>query len=336
MMLMMTELLARYRAILQNAIDDEQSGLSGEPMPPESIDQMRSDVHACDEVLGEFARVGPNAAPGVNADDPPSREWIPMKREGPGANEGEWFRNPYYDVLRVELSRGVVKLMIANADNSARRDWREFQQIKNELAGSKWWGYEAFPPETDVVDPSNKFYLWCFSMHMLPDDCRLMAAEGRRVKDAGPSSMAPQRALPPREKRAAGEWPHLQFFTIEHGDARWDVTAVSLEAAVAMVRQDAMFDEVQFFEGPLEITDLQHGDHDRAVTMKIGDDSEEGPVTSDRKVMLCQFKVYADGGILLWHHPDLDSEDGDPFTQDDIDIEIGDDDGSGDKGDSQH
>ncbi len=39
-------------------------------------------------------------------------------------------------------------------------DWREFQQIKNELCGEEYCGIEFYPPESRMVDTVNVFHIW--------------------------------------------------------------------------------------------------------------------------------------------------------------------------------
>ena len=39
-------------------------------------------------------------------------------------------------------------------------DWREFQQIKNELCGEEYCGIELYPPESRMVDTVNVFHIW--------------------------------------------------------------------------------------------------------------------------------------------------------------------------------
>jgi hypothetical protein len=41
------------------------------------------------------------------------------------------------------------------------RDWREFQEIKNQLAGPECEGLEMYPAESRKVDQSNKYHLYC-------------------------------------------------------------------------------------------------------------------------------------------------------------------------------
>ena len=40
------------------------------------------------------------------------------------------------------------------------RDWRHFQQIKNEIAGPEREAFEVYPAESRKTDTSNKFHLW--------------------------------------------------------------------------------------------------------------------------------------------------------------------------------
>jgi hypothetical protein len=40
------------------------------------------------------------------------------------------------------------------------RDWRHFQQIKNEIAGRECEGVELYPAESRLNDTSNKFHLY--------------------------------------------------------------------------------------------------------------------------------------------------------------------------------
>jgi hypothetical protein len=41
------------------------------------------------------------------------------------------------------------------------RDWRDFQEIKNQLAGPECEGVEIYPAESRKVDTSNKYHIWC-------------------------------------------------------------------------------------------------------------------------------------------------------------------------------
>lgn len=65
------------------------------------------------------------------------------------------------------------------------------QAIKNQLAGAECEGFELFPAESRLLDPSNYYTMWCFpSLGRL----RVGLDEGRRVWDQD-EAMAPQRGL---------------------------------------------------------------------------------------------------------------------------------------------
>ena len=40
------------------------------------------------------------------------------------------------------------------------RDWRDFQDIKNQLAGEECEGLEIYPAESRKVDSANKYHIW--------------------------------------------------------------------------------------------------------------------------------------------------------------------------------
>jgi hypothetical protein len=55
----------------------------------------------------------------------------------------------------------VVQLSIRRMDREAARDWRHFQQIKNELVGRECEAVELYPAESRLVDTATQFHLWC-------------------------------------------------------------------------------------------------------------------------------------------------------------------------------
>ena len=126
--------------------------------------------------------------------EPPSSAWTPMKREGLELDHEVWGNDRYYCSVRrykkgfpVKNSRYVL-LGITAADESAKHDWRDFQRIKNDIAGAEWEAVELYPAESRLIDPSNRFYLWC-----VPKGVFLFGLPGGR--DVVPSSfaIAPQR-----------------------------------------------------------------------------------------------------------------------------------------------
>ena len=107
-----------------------------------------------------------------------------------------WENEHYYGLLR-RYARGsplgggpYAILSISATDETARHDWRDFQQLKNFLLGDEWEAVELYPAESRLVDPSNRFYLWCFPPGMVPWGL----PGGRHVLDSNPD--APQRRFP--------------------------------------------------------------------------------------------------------------------------------------------
>jgi hypothetical protein len=78
------------------------------------------------------------------------------------ANANEVYVNDIYQVQVRELSGdGAVQLNIRRRDGGPiLRDWRHFQNIKNELIGPECEAVELYPAESRLVDTCNKFHLW--------------------------------------------------------------------------------------------------------------------------------------------------------------------------------
>lgn len=90
------------------------------------------------------------------------------------------FLNDRYQVL-VRYQGAMLHLSIHRHDRRAVRDWRELQQIKNEVAGPERFGFEVFPPESQLTDTSNEYHLW-----VLPEGAEPPPLlEGALVFDAG-------------------------------------------------------------------------------------------------------------------------------------------------------
>ena len=56
----------------------------------------------------------------------------------------------------------VIWLSIKRLDKQSIHDWRELQQIKNELVGKENEAIEIYPAESRMVDTSNQYHLWVF------------------------------------------------------------------------------------------------------------------------------------------------------------------------------
>lgn len=63
---------------------------------------------------------------------------------------------------------GIVWLSVKRYDRAPVRNWRHFQQIKNEVCGEDREAVELFPSESRLADSSNQYHLWVF-----PPDFRL-------------------------------------------------------------------------------------------------------------------------------------------------------------------
>ncbi len=75
--------------------------------------------------------------------------------------------NRLYTVIRMERATPwggdpAVYLSIRRNDRSPARSWRDFQRIKNQLAGPEYEGVELYPAESRKVDGANQYHLFCF------------------------------------------------------------------------------------------------------------------------------------------------------------------------------
>lgn len=82
--------------------------------------------------------------------------------------------NGIYQVTRTVIGRDVageaeaIHLSIKRRAGGAIHDWRNLQQIKNELCGVEWGAIEIYPPESKLVDLADQFHLWAFRTLDLP------------------------------------------------------------------------------------------------------------------------------------------------------------------------
>jgi hypothetical protein len=131
--------------------------------------------------------------------EPPSLVLDPIRYHperadvGVGFSWSEWSNGTYFGTVRRfssgnPLGEGPWAVIgIAAADQTARHDWREFQQIKNQVVGPEWEAVEIYPSESKLVDPSNYFYLWCFPPGSLKFG---LPGDTRRVDDVDRARMA--------------------------------------------------------------------------------------------------------------------------------------------------
>lgn len=75
-------------------------------------------------------------------------------------------RHEYWinDLYQVEVTRDVenrsAHINIRRRDGYPGRDWRHFQQIKNEIVGPECEAIELYPAESRLMDEANKYHLW--------------------------------------------------------------------------------------------------------------------------------------------------------------------------------
>lgn len=80
-----------------------------------------------------------------------------MKREE--ARTQLWV-NDLYQVQVREIDHDATHINIRRRDGGPiLRDWRHFQQIKNEILGEECEAIELYPAESRLVDTSNKYHL---------------------------------------------------------------------------------------------------------------------------------------------------------------------------------
>lgn len=78
------------------------------------------------------------------------------------------YRNGNYSVsvypcIRADENQPLaVYMKIRNIDWSAKHDWRDFQEIKNNMFGAECEGVEVYPPESLLQDTANSFWMVVF------------------------------------------------------------------------------------------------------------------------------------------------------------------------------
>jgi hypothetical protein len=91
--------------------------------------------------------------------------------------KSRYYVNNLYQVQATPTGRegAILHLNIRRRDGSMFKDWRHFQQIKNEVAGEECEAVELYPAESRKVDTSNKWHLW-----VLPFGARIDLGFGER------------------------------------------------------------------------------------------------------------------------------------------------------------
>jgi hypothetical protein len=107
--------------------------------------------------------------------------WQPLRPSTPykhGTNirleldgEDQFMNDQYVVYRRVVTAKSedvppMIHLSIRRQDREAVHDWRDFQRIKNQLAGPEWEAMEIYPAESRLVDGANQYHLWCFDFQI--------------------------------------------------------------------------------------------------------------------------------------------------------------------------
>ena len=79
------------------------------------------------------------------------------------AEKKETWMNDVYQVTKTTVGAGLAWLSIKRIDQEVCHDWRDFQQIKNQLVGPECEGVEMYTAESRLVDTSNQYHLWVFT-----------------------------------------------------------------------------------------------------------------------------------------------------------------------------
>jgi len=164
-------------------------------MERDKLIQIWREVHP--EAVGESsAALHPLVAQYVHKPNPKDKPEVPCEPHE------EWFNDVYHLTVR-RYSRdpvfgsdeGMIQIGISSLDGTARHDWRDFQAIKNQIAGPECEAFELYPAESRLLDPSNYYTLWCF-----PGIKRLKIGQPIRLVLDADDAIAPQRQLPKTEK----------------------------------------------------------------------------------------------------------------------------------------
>ena len=103
------------------------------------------------------------------------------------------YESDEYKVLRFPTDEnGIIWLSIYNKDMSAKHDWRDFQEIKNNLIGPENEAIELYPAESRKRDIGNAFHLFVMAQ---PGKKFPVGASSRKVSSIPPDGIG-QRPLP--------------------------------------------------------------------------------------------------------------------------------------------
>jgi len=132
-----------------------------------------------------------------------ARARITATMEDMNRNERVWLNDKYQVTIR-DVGRPdenwpeMWHLSIKRLDRQPLHDWRELQQIKNELVGPENEGCEVYPAESRLVDTSNQYHQWVFK----DPAAKWPFGFRERCVTANPGGKAVQRAFEKEEQHA--------------------------------------------------------------------------------------------------------------------------------------
>jgi len=104
----------------------------------------------------------------ISAGLKPSAKWVKMQPTDEIIPGGKAYSNGVYTATLRKHQDGWpfgggkwAMIGIHSEDGAPRHDWRDFQNIKNDLVGPDWEAIELYPSEDRLIDPSNYYMLWC-------------------------------------------------------------------------------------------------------------------------------------------------------------------------------
>lgn len=69
------------------------------------------------------------------------------------------YENDTY-IVEVADAPPFIHLDIRRHDGQSCKEWREIQEIKNQIVGPEYEAVELFPAESRLVDTGNEYHLW--------------------------------------------------------------------------------------------------------------------------------------------------------------------------------
>ena len=111
----------------------------------ETTDHPKPETEAVVQVVAEHYGISKDSA----------RDWVARAR-----SEVRFFVNDLYEVALSPTGIDALQITVQRRDGSLFKDWRHFQEIKNQMAGPEREAVELYPAESRKVDTTNKWHLW--------------------------------------------------------------------------------------------------------------------------------------------------------------------------------